>query len=326
MRIYVLPSDMGPCGYFRLIWPAEALAREISVTVAPPGRRRWSLVPSGFDLVLMQRPIYSEDVEIVKMLREEGTAVVVDMDDDLSCVHPRNPNYKISTELHHNVEQACAAATLVTVTTAALGVRYGGHAILPNCIPEYYLRTPHVDSKVVGWGGNMRTHPGDMEILADAVAHLPGRFLVAGPANGVARELHLKVEPKATGHVSLSQWPASLAQIGIGIAPLAPGPFNEAKSWLKPLEYSAVGVPWVASPTTEYKALHARGAGLLATTPNEWWNHLHRLMRDPQERQELTAAGRDVARELTIESNAWRWAEVWHDAIEMERGKKPCVS
>ncbi len=34
----------------------------------------------------------------------------------------------------------------------------------------------------------------------------------------------------------------------VGIAPLVDRPFNRSKSWIKGLEYSAFGLPFVASP------------------------------------------------------------------------------
>jgi hypothetical protein len=41
--------------------------------------------------------------------------------------------------------------------------------------------------------------------------------------------------------------------IHVGLVPLTRGPFNEAKSYLKGLEYAAAGIPFIATPTEEYQ-------------------------------------------------------------------------
>ena len=60
---------------------------------------------------------------------------------------------------------------------------------------------------------------------------------------------------------------SSVAELGVGLVPLLDSAFNRAKSWLKGLEYAALGVPFVASPTPEYVKLAGLGAGLLADDP-----------------------------------------------------------
>jgi glycosyltransferase involved in cell wall biosynthesis len=125
--------------------------------------------------------------------------------------------------------------------------------------------------------------------------------------------------PEATGNVAFDEWPRAVASLGIGIAPLQDSTFNSAKSALKILEYSATGVPWVASPRAEYAAFHRQGVGLLAAKPQHWFQHLRRLATDPSLRQEMSEAGRAVAAQHTVEGNAWRWLEVWEQAYKLQR-------
>ena len=145
------------------------------------------------------------------------------------------------------------------------------------------------------------------------------RFRVVGPVDGVKSALKLDVEPEATGNVPFETWPHALSTLGAGIAPLADTVFNRSKSHLKILEYSALGVPWVASPRVEYARLHKEGAGLLADKPQQWQARLRELATSASLRQELSEAGRALAARYTIEANAWRWLEVWQTAYEMER-------
>jgi hypothetical protein len=352
MKIYVYPGDRWGCGSYRLRWPGEAVAAagELDVTVVDPGDRQLELhvqagrvlketFPEDADVVVLQRPHISVLAQTVPMLRQRGVAVVVDMDDDLSRIHPSNPAFARlqptvrgpngrrfrNTNSWHNAAQACRDATLVTVTTPALAGRYGSHGrvrVLPNMIPEWYLTIPHEDSDVIGWAGTVATHPDDLQAVGPAIAVLiqqGAEFRQVGGGGGVARALGLREEPPTAGDVELHEWPVLMAEFGIGIAPLADTQFNAAKSRLKPLEMAAVGVPWVGSPMPDYVDLHKQGTGQIAVRPKDWARLLRRLRADPALRVELSEAGRAVAAANTIEGNAWRWAEAWADAARMQR-------
>lgn len=330
MKIFVSPGDSGPCGFYRLIWPGRAAAAtgEARVEVADDRYIGWRmdnyvnyLTRNDADVVVLQRPASPSTVEAIPKLQARGIAVVVDMDDDLSCVHQDNAAFYWANEYHAFAQKACSMADMVTVTTEALAKVYAPHGrvrVLPNCVPRSYLKIPHRDSGVIGWGGAIRSHPGDLEVLGDSIANLVADghlFKVVGPKGGLARALNLKEEPFATDGVPLNHWPTELSKIGIGIAPLAMSCFNESKSRLRPLEYSALGVPWVASPTADYQKFHDLGVGLLASTPEEWEEHLRRLANDRFLRDAMADAGRQVAAQNTVEVNASRWVEAWSEAV-----------
>ena len=99
----------------------------------------------------------------------------------------------------------------------------------------------------------------------------------------------------------------------IGVVPLnLPLDFNEAKSALKGLEYAAAGIPFVASPSGEYKRLASMGIGRIASTPDEWVTHLTELL-DPEVRQ----AEATKARELLVHHSAFRRGFDWLGALSL---------
>ena len=323
------PCDTGACGFYRLIWPAQAVAKEAQVEIADNRYVGWRmddfinyLTRADADVVVIQRPSNQTTVDAIPKLQSRGVAVVVDMDDDLSCVHPDNAAFYWAKDHSGFAVKACAQADLVTVTTEAIAERYAPHGrvrVLPNCVPASFLQIPHRDSGLIGWGGALRSHPNDLNVLGDSIANLVANgvgFKVVGPKGGHARVLKLKAEPVATDGVPLVYWPTELSKIGIGIAPLALTDFNKAKSRLRPLEYSALGVPWVASPTPDYQKFHALGVGRLASTPEEWEAELWSLVVNSDLRDELADAGREVAKANTIEGNAFRWIEAWGEATK----------
>lgn len=357
MKIKIYPADMTGCGYFRLLWQAEALRAaglpaDTVIDVRPPTERDLKLRMSGEQVTevvdvepdtvyVFQRLTHSWMAQAVPLLRASGAAVVVDVDDDLGSIHPRNPAYdamhprragrrdQASQEIHrhswHNLAFACREATLVTVSTPALLKRYAAHGrgqVLFNYLPDIYYDVPHADSDVIGWPAALQSHPDDPSAVGGAIARLSAAgatFRVVGDPTGVGAAFGLREDPSGRPPVGVGEWPAAVAELGIGIAPLADTRFNACKSWLKPLEMSALGVPWVASPRAEYARLNRRGAGVLADTPRRWHRELERLRASAALRTERAEAGRAVAADLRLRDHAWRWMEAWHRAAELQR-------
>lgn len=340
MKVIVYPADAFGCGSFRMRWPGEACAQAgHDVHVVDPKDRRLRVVMEGnqvrdvldvdADVVVLQRVTHAYMAQAVGVMRAKGITVVVDVDDDLSSIHPSNPAWAVhrpGAGVHswHNVALACRNASLVTVSTPALldvYARHGRGHVLPNYLPDYYYGLPRVDSDTIGWPGSYHSHPNDPESLGGAIARLVDEgadFMMRGDSTGAGRAFGLAADPPG-GPVSIEEWPRAVASLGVGIAPLADTKFNRAKSWLKPLEMSAVGVAWVASPRAEYQRLHNLGAGVLADRPRSWYRELKRLRESPALRMELSEAGRRVADGLRLRDNAWRWAEAWERAYEMQR-------
>ena len=369
MKIKVYPADTSGCGHFRLIWPVEALLKSgdlssrmqgVTIEMRPPQDRDIKTViqrdASGREYVadvldvepdavyVFQRLTHRYMAEVVPILRAKGAAVVIDVDDDLGSIHPRNPAYQVyhprnegawdrqTREVNRhswtNLRQACRDATLVTVSTPALLQRYAAHGrghVLFNYLPDTYYGLPREDSAVVGWPASLHSHPDDPSAVGGAVAHLVadgGTFRVVADPIGTGAAFGLREDPSgAPGVIGLADWPSAVAELGVGIAPLADTRFNACKSWLKPLEMSALGVPWVASPRAEYERLHRKGAGVLADTSRRWYRELSRLTASPGLRAERSEAGRAVAAELMLRNHAWRWLEAWSRARDLQQGQ-----
>jgi hypothetical protein len=263
--------------------------------------------------------------------------VIIDMDDDLRAIDPANPAFfgmhKKWGHVAHNQEntmRACQTATMVTVSTPALLRVYASHGrgrVIYNRVPAGFLDIEHEDSDTMSWPGSVHSHPHDLAQVGPAVARLVRggyRYMATGAPDGIRAALGLEADPESTGDVDFDQWPWAVAKIGVGLAPLADTAFNRSKSWLKPLEMSAVGVPWVASPRVEYQRLHdEHQVGLLAKNPKDWYRQLQRLIGDEALRLEQGQAGRAAAAANTVEGHAWRWLEAWIDAIAAAQNGTP---
>lgn len=366
-HVLLFPSDLGGCGQYRISYPAQTAQRDrpdrVRVTVAAPGsvigtmgrrvrepafatrragrratggRERFEVVkapelPADIDTVVLQRVTSEEIAGVIEHWRADGIRVVVDIDDDLSAIHPSNPAFQgyhpaySPRDNWDHLKAACRAATLVTVTTPALARRYGGHGrveVIPNCVPAGALgvrRRERIDERLtVGWTGTAATHGGDLEAtgggVAQALRDYDGRvaFRVVGAGQQVADRLGLDMA-EATGWLDMRQYYDQYGQLDVAIVPLGETAFNEAKSDLKGLEACAVGTPFVASPTGPYRALVAEGVGRLAAKnrAKDWRGALLGLLRDPGARADMAAAGRAYAATRTFEANVDRWVDAW---------------
>ena len=352
MKVYVFPADNQGCGHYRLIWPADALRKQgHDVVIMPPMKESGFVIkveeqadgtdriidvqiPPGADVIVIQRAAHRRQQELITFLRSRGVAVVVDMDDDMSSIHPDNVAYRAYR--HNNgtdyswkwAIESCKLATLVTTSTTPLQRIYAPHGrgmVLDNYVPAVTLTYPTEESGCFGWAGTTLSHPNDLQVTGDVVRRMTAeghQFRVVGGPSKVKQNLRLTEDPICTGTVGLENWIKTLGTtMDVGMVPLAPTAFNTSKSRLKGIECMAAGVPWVASPRAEYRRLQKEsGCGFLADTPKQWYAHLTRLLTDDVLRKEQAEAGKDYMVTQTYEANAYRWLEAWERAVEIQRG------
>lgn len=339
MKVRVCPSDQAGCGKYRMIWPGEQLQAEgydiqierrplIKVDGSETPPRVVDVEAEGADVMVFQRPCTYQISQLIPILQDRGIKVVIDMDDDLSCIHPTNPAYteynpaKSPFKNWQYAAAACELADLVTVTTSTLAEVYGGHGrvkIIPNHIPKRFLSIEEErdEALTIGWAGWVPTHPTDLQVAARAVFRAmkdtPARFKAIGDKNTLQK---LEIRPQGGQHywippVKIDQYPHELAKLHIGLVPLVMSKFNESKSWLKALEYASLGVVPVVSPTPDNSRLAALGGAIVAETNKDWEEILRHLINNPDEVNDMAKRCREVASDLTIEGNSRLWKEAW---------------
>jgi hypothetical protein len=354
MRVLVMPADLGGCGHYRLVFAAEhlrSLGHDVHIQMPGDGQTGFDvyfdddgnvtdfkLPLDDVDVLVMQRVSHDLHKEVIPLIRSRGIAVVIDMDDDLSTIHPANAafwNYRTRSLTPFSAKNAaycCNVASLVTVSTRNLMGVYAKHGrgqVIDNYIPERYLYVwaQPGENPRFGWAGTLQSHPTDVQVVGRAVRNLVDaghEFRIVGPAEEkIKAQFKLDAVPQCTGIVVMFNWAQALADnLDIGMAPLEPGMFNTSKSRLKLLEYCSVGIPYVGSPRAEYQRLNQQaGAGFLADTPKEWERALKKLLTDDVLRKELGEKGKAFAATQTIELNSWRWLEAWERAMKIERGQ-----
>jgi glycosyltransferase involved in cell wall biosynthesis len=314
-RVRFVASDDWGGGHLRSYWPADELTRRGHQAKADVLYPR----SSEYDVVVVHRPLTMDRWGRVSRYRDAGVTVVVDEDDDLGSVPDSNYRFQRlwSEDRRRMHDAAIAEADHLTVATPRLAEVYGDLAssvwLCRNALPSWIGELPRPQPGPVprvGWTGIILTHRHDLEWLApEAPRALQGAQLVTVGSAETAYLLGIDVlQVEHHPPRPMPEMYAIMASVDIGMVPLLPGPFNEAKSWLKALEFLTVGTPVVATDLPEQRELIHHGIeGFLAATPADFADYVQLLVHDPQLRVEMGEAARARGRELSIERTGECW-------------------
>lgn len=350
MKVLTIKTDTnGACGFYRAEEPARVVREQFpdidirvqtSIEVEASQDTRSHLITvheikEDIDLLVVQRPLKQSLWAALEQARKQGIATVVELDDDFSTISRQNLAYSdVQPENKPLVNKewlrkAAESADLLTCTTEALRKYNESYAVLPNYIPRSVLdfERPLRDKPVAGWTGTLQTHPHDLDVtrgqVGNVLASTDTDFFVVGDPRGVREALKLKDTTGigGTGWIPLEMYHQLISEnIDIGIVPLERSDFNNAKSWLKGLEFAALGIPFVATATADYQRLADLGVGKLADDHNGFRYALRNWINNPEKAKADGEMYRDIVREsLTYEKHAKDWVNAWERAIDIRK-------
>ncbi len=277
----------------------------------------------NYDVVVGQR-LAGVQPDWLALCRDPNTLCVYDMDDDLLHIDPENSvPYQLYAPVADETRRNVAAADVVTVCTpqvaevmAAINPRV---VLLPICTDPAWIDLPLRTTPgrlTVGWGGSP-FHGQDWDVLPrhlaeyarlvpDAGCHMFGADYTCGAFGGRLR---------VTGLQPLADYLAAV-DLDIGLAPLNPALHgSRTRSWTKPLEYAARGVPVVAQACGQYPQWVRDGVnGFLIDDERDWVPRLLALSDDGV-RAGMSTAARDTARQWTIDAHIGLWEQVYSGAV-----------
>lgn len=320
MKVRFVASDPFGGGNLRSFWPSAALAQrgyETRCEMYTP-----KPVVGEYDAIIVHRPLFLSFPDKLMAYRRVGFKVFVDEDDDLTRIHQTKNEIGLQEWVPSAVAAHDIAMTIadgITVSTPQLAEVYGklnpNVHVCRNYLPgefgavKWYGRKRSPDVRV-HWAGITQTHRHDLEWIAPVFDGLMrgAMFSTIGDRktpNILGYGGAYEVSEFVADPLELYQ---HMARGDIGIVPLLPNEFNEAKSWLKALEYLTVGVPIVATDLPEQRALITHGVeGFLAKTPEEFRDYVQMLVWDPAMREDMSVAARKRGKELRIEDQAGGW-------------------
>lgn len=171
----------------------------------------------------------------------------------------------------------------------------------------------------IGWIG-ATSHTEDLRLLENVIP----RVLASNPeARFVFVSAHIPDFLKGIDRVDVVEkwspilkYPDHLAaqDFDMGLAPLVDNKFNRAKSNLRWLEYSALGVPCVASNVGHFKETVRNGIdGFLANNEDEFVAHIQNLISSHELRKQIgKAAHTRIAQDFNVDLNI----DIYIKAIE----------
>ena len=271
-------------------------------TVFPLLKRWYSLkiflflVFGKWDIVFIQRIFIGKSH--LKSLNKRLIPVVYDFDDAI-YINPKRPENRKKTA------NMVRYANKVIVSTGYLNEFCLGFGQQPVIIPSP-VETDRIQPSeklkdqilTIGWIGSPWTS-GFLELIEKPLQRLAEkytfRFLTVGA----------RPEYKVSGinHVA-KPWVfedenENLGQMDIGLMPLPDTDWTRMKGGYKLLQYMSAGIPCVASPVGINQSIIKPGEnGFLASTDEEWYQVLEKLINDPELRFKLGANGRKDAIEL----------------------------
>lgn len=320
----------GGCCWYRCLLPARALHKYAGwrtgvfrhLMVDDDGRLHpfnedGKIHPDGWDLVIFQRWTDEVAPDTIANAVRAGQLVGNDLDDWMHGMRSTNPGWqalkKNPGEMRGFKESIGRGAFLICSTNYLAGqmrtkFRTGPVVVAHNMIDleRWPRRAPQWPPKTVGWVGSTSYHEGDFGPLRGVLDHLCKRYgmtVVHGGKQPWERSLAeiggitVDVEERLPIQV-WRDYPSLFDGIDLAVVPLEDMPFNRAKSWCKLSEFSASGIPAIASDLEPYRDW---GHPYRAGRPRDWLRQLERMIQDrsvwehARETQLKRVAGIDVA-------------------------------
>jgi glycosyltransferase involved in cell wall biosynthesis len=177
----------------------------------------------------------------------------------------------------------------------------------------------------VGWVGATPWRSGDLETLnpffGEYLTKNNLRFHHSGSiinAPSVLQQIGIEEKSYTSEPMKpIMKYPELFRKMDIGIVPLRDVEFNHAKSFIKGMEYTAAGIPWIAGWSPEYEYITSHGIGRLAKTPDDWLSHLDEL-KNPKVRNIERQKNRQLLKELhSTEVRAKEWDQVFEEILAL---------
>ena len=339
------PLEPNGCAWYRCYLPMKELEKNGWETgIGFPGFNEKHgfglLVPDdkavhGWDVIVFKLIMLDSVAGKMKEAKELGQKIAVDIDDWFEGLEKSNmayemtdPNKNPNNNRDHYMYIIDNADAIIT-STPFLYDFYKAKGkenvfLVRNGIDidRWRQRKDHAGwLPSVGWVGATPWRSMDLETLSpwfdDFIKnnrlsfHHSGHIKNAKNAKeqlGISDHIKTTTEPMQP----ISKYPQLFRKIDIGMVPLNNVKFNYAKSGIKGLEYTAAGVPFVASYSPEYAILEEQGIGRVARNEREWIGHMEDLLDPKVRKQDVERNIENVKKYQSMSIRGLDWSEVMH--------------
>jgi len=277
-----------------------------------------------------------------------GFKIVCDTDDLVTDI----PSYNFASRVFHNATgfkriaigqyRDADAVTCSTDYLRAATAEYNNRCYMVPNVADMSLwkhararqKEPrHRGDVRIYWGGG-GGHYNDLLMIRDAMLRIYHQYpqtkfifsnFVPGWIAGLSaqRVFFLPLVPYQGPWQRLIRWLC----VDIGLAPLEQNNFNRAKSHVKYLDYAMAGVAGVYQRIDAYDSVLDGATGLLAGTPEEWYEKMKVLVENAGLRDGIgRTARREVEARWTVDTHAARYEQMLKRIVEYKPPEvKPLV-
>ena len=347
--VLFVARDRGGCGFYRCHQPAAFLrTRGLMNTIVDYKETTKEHIMQA-DIVVFQETGSLKGVEAMNFAKEVGKPVVVEIDDDVRTISPRNEGgygaWNPGTLFIYRFIQQISHADAMTVSTNQLAREYSPYNnniyVLPNYLNENKwtnnLTKKQDDYIRIGWAGG-NAHLDDLRLISKVIEKIVKeykgkvKFETMGMIKKELQNTFSGLEefhdtcPKCGYQGESVTWmgeqidnyPMVLASHGwdIALAPIVNNAFNSAKSDIKLKEYAATGLPIIASAVTPYIEAKEDGCNvILAKSFDEWYNSIKELIENPDKRIEIVKHNKNWVKNKWIGDNVIKYYEAYMQII-----------
>ncbi len=290
------------------------------------------------DIVIFQSVF---DNRIADLIKEKGKKLVFEFDDLIDEVAPSHPMAATvnTKEWRLQVHKVMEMSDVVIVTNENLKKRFDTLNPNINVYPNYmdipfwdrpYNPNTNTDQIRLGWAGGI-SHQDDLEWIAPVIKRVLDKypqvkFIYCGDGGAYAKDkmttfnygkdhfIDLPVNRReyVMGSV-LESYPDKInsLQLDIAIAPLVLNAFSACKTPIKWMEYGINQVPCVGQGFMYKTVIDDGENGLLAHTPEEWFNKISLLIENPDMRRRMGEKARtDVLARHASSDHLDQWVDI----------------
>lgn len=287
------------------------------------------------DILVIQRnvPAQIPFEKLQPILSRFNLKMIYEFDDAFWAIPKGHLAYDYYDKMKPQLEKYLKQADLVSVSTKFIEKHALQHnkntVIIPNVLDEQLWEAKEP-----------KAHDGVVRILFSGTpTHLQDLGLTLKPLEKILKEYKDKVELVLWGNelVELTKYPnvkrgpeftsvyedyarhLQNLEIDFALIPLEETPFNNAKSHIKWLEYSRVGIAGIYSNVNAYKdVVKDKQNGLLTNNTNKaWYRSIKWMIEHPDERINMAwQAAKEVQDNYLLKTNLNKWSEAYYNLAD----------